>query len=85
MQAIIKIKENSTGRIATFKDIVGEEGTFNPFYSWEEGNFSCDCNRHLLFHSHSDYEGYTPDFPCGDDFYSVEITSEEGIILYSEF
>lgn len=80
----IEIRENSSGRIVRYAqdmDLSHE----NCFFIWEEGNFSCDCNRHILFHSNSDYDGFIEDFPCGDEFYSVNIYSEGGLILYKEF
>lgn len=81
----IEIRENSTGIIVGYPDNI-DLGSENCFFIWEEGNYSCDCNRHTLFFMNSNYEGFIEDFPCGDEAYSVNIWSpNKTILLYSEF
>tara|TARA_R110001599_G_scaffold101758_5_gene260064 strand:- start:353 stop:586 length:234 start_codon:yes stop_codon:yes gene_type:complete len=44
------------------------------YFMWEEGNWSCDCNRGLMFDG-EDYE-------CGDDLFEVvKIVNEDGSII----
>lgn len=39
-------------------------------YIWTDGNFSCDCNRHLFF-SVAGEEDPDDNYPCGQHAYSV--------------
>ena len=51
-------------------------------YLWEEGNFSCDCNRRLFFYPGQEFE----DDPCGDEEFSVNIINPKtGLVIYKEF
>lgn len=38
---------------------------------WDEGNGSCDCNRHKFFEKASDPDQNDDWWPCGDDSYTV--------------
>lgn len=73
----LEIKRKSDGEVkfVPFKTV----GEFSP-YPFEEGNYSCDCNRKILF----DNIGYQSDCPCGDYGYSLIIRDTEGRILYSD-
>lgn len=55
----------------------------HPEYIWEEGNFSCDCNRGDFFR---DVKGEPEqDDPCGNHLYVVDkIEIEDGTVVYSE-
>jgi hypothetical protein len=49
---------------------------------WLEGNYACDCNRHLFFErgAGNDPEVCDPDFPCGEGRYvlvSVVVNGRE--------
>lgn len=50
-------------------------------FLWEQGNFSCDCNRGLFFANASNDPD--PDVLCGQVRYSVIITYE-GEVVYDE-
>lgn len=70
---ILKVK---TGETRTIEEDYGDEEDYNPFF-WSDGNFSCDCNRAIMF-------GDEEDIPCGNTEFRVNIR-EEDEILYSEF
>jgi len=47
MPYIVTIKNNLTKEIRNYtSDFEWEDGSF---FLWQEGNFSCDCNRYLKF------------------------------------
>lgn len=62
-----------------------QPGTFSSFI-WQEGNFSCDCNRAIFF-SEAGGQGVDEDKqPCGKDRFLLEkITRKsDGQVLYEE-
>lgn len=82
MQVTIYIRKNATGEVRSYED----EMTFSddqPFYIWEEGNYSCDCNRSDFFRNAAN-EDDPDDIPCSDGKYSVNIAAN-GEIIYREF
>lgn len=82
---VVNIRKNSTGEIRQKSDTLcaDEGGTVNPFV-WEDGNYSCDCNRRLFFaRANGEDEDWEGD--CSDGEYSVEISDSAGVLLYSEF
>lgn len=64
MSYTIEIKNNHTGEIRKCK-FPEPDDEFSEFL-WSEGNYACDCNRHLFFTDHEDSS-----FPCGDEVYSI--------------
>ena len=80
----IKVVENATGAIATGDFDTKNDDIDLAVYQWEDGNFSCDCNRSLFF---SRFSG-TLDRACGDcgdTLFSVEILDKKtGRAVYSE-
>jgi hypothetical protein len=44
-------------------------------YWFEEGNMSCDCNRHLMFERVHGREPPVDEIVCGDSRYRLRITS----------
>jgi hypothetical protein len=81
---ILNTKTNET-RVYEMASIPDEE--FNSFI-WEEGNFACDCNRHLFFEraggNDPDMDD-TDDRPCGSDTYVVlSIKNSTDELLYHE-
>ena len=62
MRVMILIEEVATGVRLWY-----DEGEYydNILFQWEEGNYSCDCNRAWFFAR----AGKKPEFdvPCGDD------------------
>jgi len=49
-----------------------EDGKLN-FFMWEDGNYSCDCNRARFF----GLGGPDEDWPCGDE---IEISDLEVVL-----
>ena len=58
-------------------DFGDEYGAYSLFW-WQEGNMSCDCNRHGLF-----YGPYSKE-PCGDGRFTVRCVSDDGEVLYTD-
>lgn len=84
-RAIVRIRNNSTGEIRQrVEEFCLEDDGSPSLFIWQEGNFSCDCNRWLFFHDFPDCEE-DDEGPCGDSAFSVEILDLNGKVLYSEF
>lgn len=78
----VEIKEVVSGEVATcFEEY---EDDLLALYQWEEGNYSCDCNRILFFARALGFPDIF-DAPCGDEKYKVRLTDVNGEVLYSEF
>jgi hypothetical protein len=47
----VSIKHNATGeiRIREYAEDWKDDEQQDDYFNWTEGNFSCDCNRHLEF------------------------------------
>ncbi len=91
----IEIRNNSTGE---WRDIpIGkydseELDRWPPFY-WTEGNYSCDCNRHLQFRRANGEIGQYLDYldvvehnegECGETEYSLRLTADDGSVYEDE-
>lgn len=73
----------------TIKDTVTQESRVCPFdldwtdstaFLWEEGNYSCDCNRSLFFaQAAGEADGHQP---CGDTRYVVTSIVSNGQVVY---
>lgn len=87
----IDIRNNSTGEIRTIEDDARfyqsngdvreqEDGDIEDLftYMWDEGNYSCDCNRRSYFEGH-----YVEDSPCGEEAFSVRVRYK-GEVAYNE-
>jgi hypothetical protein len=72
--AEIHIQDTSTGETRTYNDKC-------PWseYMWTDGNFGCDCNRHLFFERAIGNE--PDDAECGETRYLISVPSEG----YDEF
>jgi len=71
----VSIRNNATSEVKK----VDFDIPWNQEYSyflWTEGNYSCDCNKHLFFSNSEE------DFECGHDAYSiVDITLDDGSLI----
>lgn len=85
----VDIQEIATGREVSFE----ETGIFDPnehavVYLWEEGNYSCDCNRRLFFYraiGDAEKERDAWDKPCSQDQYRARVCSAKtGRVIYEE-
>lgn len=84
-----EIRQNATGLIQT-----GVESTWTHTeyisqevveFMWEEGNYSCDCNRYLFFYRAIGEEFDEDDIVCGHEQYDVNLYTSEGEQFYTEF
>jgi hypothetical protein len=75
------IRKNDTGEIREYQSSLPLDCITNQplCYLWEEGNFSCDCNRELLFYDHE-----IDDTSCSNNRFDVNIVLDDKII-YKEF
>ena len=65
---VVGIRKNATGEVRfSAKNHAWDE---HSSWWWGEGNMSCDCNRHLIFHGYSE-ESYEEEIPCGEELYTV--------------
>ena len=53
MKINIHLRNVKTGEVRVYQPDYDVEEPFNPFM-WEEGNFSCDCNRSLFLYDWDD-------------------------------
>ena len=89
VKIVALIRNNKTGEIREYKDEVWWD--YNEPYDdypndfmWSEGNYSCDCNRHLFFQRAKNEDEDNAE--CGDDLYSVNLKNPKGgKIFYKEF
>lgn len=93
---IHRVRENSTGAVSESLsphgvcagELLGIEDV-NPFI-WDEGNWSCDCNRRYDFMrglgaSAKDIAN-APDEPCTEHIFSLEVVNPAtGDVIYSDF
>jgi len=85
---IIHIRDNETGEVHSYPDKAGwdEENREPTFFFWEEGNYSCDCNRESAWHWAVGEEEFVEKGTCGTEIFDLNIenpaTKE---IVYREF
>ena len=61
------------------------DGVWNSFI-WTDGNYGCDCNRHLFFERAAGHEAINEDYDCSTGKYIVLAISrvDTGETLYCE-
>ena len=80
--AVAYIRKNDTGEVRQCATIWLVDDP-SPFI-WEEGNYRCDCNRHLFF-NHAGGENDSDDCSCGETAYTVlKIVLEDETVVYEE-
>jgi hypothetical protein len=68
-----------------------EKGIFNKhegkvsLYIWKEGNYSCDCNRELMFERAKGTPEDELNTTCGKGKYLVNIFTTKGKQIHTEF
>lgn len=82
----ISITRISDGKNVTYWDDEGlyQDEDYDGTFIWEDGNFSCDCNRSIFFHKAL---GGLEEIEtvCGDTQFKVDfIKDETGKIWYQE-
>lgn len=85
VRAVAHIRCNATGEVREHATAVWlENGAPNPS-SWEDGNYSCDCNRGLFFAREGGIEPDDDD-ECSDGKFSVNLENPiTGEVFYREF
>jgi hypothetical protein len=84
---VVEIRDNDTGIVREYQnaDILTDGGAEPSSYIWEDGNYSCDCNRRLFF-ARAAGEDEDWDSDCSDGLYSVRVRNKKsGRVFYSEF
>jgi hypothetical protein len=84
MKYSVLIRKNDTGEERTYRSDDVEWDDTTEFF-WTEGNFACDCNRHLSFlraggpGPADDPHWNNAEHDCGDTAYAVPYaTLEDG-------
>ena len=84
---VAEIRDNATGIVREYQShAILMDGDDEPSsYIWEDGNYSCDCNRRLFF-ARAAGEDEAWDRACSDGLYSVRVRNKKsGRVFYSEF
>lgn len=86
----IEILDTQTGEIAAFE----EHGSIGPDegdpsgvsdFMWKDGNWSCDCNRHLFWLRAQDLEKSKDHVPCGYSRFLARATRlDTGGVVFDE-
>lgn len=83
-EVLVRIRRNSDGKIVEMRDqLYWEAGDDEPsFGNWEDGNYSCDCNRSIFFGDRT----MNDDHVCSRGKYSVNLINPVcGTVVYKEF
>jgi hypothetical protein len=87
VDVVARIKKNETGEIQESKEYLHLlEGEESPrTFIWEDGNYSCDCNRELFFEQAKGNE-YFDQEKCSEDRFFVNLVNpKNGEVFYREF
>lgn len=80
---LLQVKRNSDN-IARFYGSDWEYERDGSFYIWEDGNYSCDCNRRSFFLRAADEEE-PEENACGDGAFSVRLfDAQTGELVYQD-
>ncbi len=82
VQVIAHIRNNATGEVHQYptREIIDQGEEVPNVYLWEDGNYSCDCNRAQFFG-----DPVTDDMPCGSERYAVNLQNPaNGKVYYRE-
>ena len=88
IEIIAHIRNNQTGEIRQYKDdaIWDEDNGCPHLFIWEEGNYSCDCNRKIFWGDSIGHEYEDEETPCGDGDFSINLENPKtGEIFYREY
>jgi len=84
-----RVRKNDTGEMREYQsETIIDDGEAHPStYIWEDGNYSCDCNRRLFFGYAAGEGGMDEiDHPCGEGAFSVQLVNPvTGTVFYDEF
>lgn len=90
VETVARIRDNKSGEVREYKmdDIISDGDPHPSIYSWEYGNYSCDCNRSLFFQYAAGVSSDAADWDhgCGDGGFSVQVYNPvTGNVFYDEF
>ena len=60
------------------------ENDDDAYAIWSIGNFSCDCNRDIMFHEHAGDPIEREDSKCGDCRYLCKVVDDSGKVIIDE-
>lgn len=89
VECVVEIRNNETGEIREYEthEILEIGDEYPSVFNWEENNYSCDCNRSLLFKRANNKE--TEDdwnVGCSDGKFSVNLKNKkDGKVYYREY
>jgi len=82
----VYIRKNNTKEIRKIEmNLYGfDSDTCPETWIWEEGNYSCDCNREIFFERAAGFE--VEEVECSHFKYSIKLEDPKtGNIFYNEF
>lgn len=79
VKCVVILRRNNDGQMRRYENRFAFDGPS----MWEDGNFSCDCNRADFFREAAG-EDCQEFESCGDERYSVRIISLSGDELYRD-
>jgi hypothetical protein len=88
VKIVAHIRNNESGEVRKYEmnSILDNGDNVPNEFIWEEGNYSCDCNRELFFEYANGKKGDEIESECGDGKFSVNLENPEtGEIYYQEF
>lgn len=77
----VRIRRTADGKTVEYGDSLYTTPDYDGLFVWTDGNYQCDCNRHLFFQRSLGLED--DDGPCSDGKYQVEIKDGDKV-LYSD-
>ena len=80
MKYSIELRDDVFDRDFTYCDDFDYESLGDLLFIWIEGNYSCDCNRHIFM-----YPDDNKDRVCNTGANSIQlirVTSEDGEVVY---
>lgn len=83
---VASIKNVKTGEVMTHSYEVEPEYADSQRFLWEEGNYSCDCNRELFFRRAQGQELTDEEFDdlkCREGDYSVTLRVDGELVLWN--
>jgi hypothetical protein len=81
IECIIIIRDNGAGEERTYFDLLNQSNEEVDLYPWEEGNYSCDCNRRLFF-ARAKGEAEDWETGCSEGAYSARILDKKTNHVY---
>lgn len=87
VKCVAEIKNNETGEVREYEtnQVLKLESEYPEIFNWQEGNYSCDCNRRLFF-SYAIDEEVEFEGDCSEGKFSVNLKNKkDSKVYYREF